>query len=154
MGGEQSPTQHKNSNHLFNRDTPCRNCGRYGCIPGSMVADPLQNIFCSPNCGWSFYLRPYQHKTFRSDRKVSTGSHLHQDKALMDAAKRRASKEGRPSARKPPHPSRGSGKGFSKLPLDSHSQTGNALFDMTETSNWWLWNFHYDGVDIMSILRW
>lgn len=39
-------------------DIPCLNCGRYGTIPREMMTDAFNRTFCSPNCGWSYVLRP------------------------------------------------------------------------------------------------
>lgn len=139
------PTKTK-SKHPEYRQTPCANCGRFGCIPGAMKCDVLKNTFCSQECCYSFYLRSYQHKTSSAVVIAAKQTAMRRHNSTNERVSKSTSEEvirseemqpqpNRPARRKPPRfPYRGQSprKRSAEVSLDSR----HAMLDFHDSLNW------------------
>lgn len=147
MTQQPSPSTGTELKRFPHQYTICINCDRSSYVPESMISDPLNNVFCSPNCGWSFHLR-YQDELARTATAAAGPAAAHMAVAAIRTSLRRqrimktangtrkaASEDGAPSARKPPrhHRARSDAKRAANVSLE----TGNAMFNLVEDSNWW-----------------
>lgn len=110
----------------------CYNCSKFHCPYDRMIKDRFNNVFCSPDCGWSFLFRPAE-----LVRQANQAARLHNSRSRRRSGRQGSSSRSGSSrnassgARRPP---RGPRPAATEAAQDQAGELygGNCMFDFDE----------------------